>query len=268
MYCTINGRVIGRGRPATVMGVVNVSPESFFTGSYVPEKEIRSTAEGMMKDGAMVVDVGARSTAPNAPMLSQATELERIDRALDALDGSGITISVDTKDPIVLSRCLRHDIHAVNDISGLSSPGFAALVADAGLPAILMASHRRPGDATGLGDTVSALAAVVQRCVDAGIHEYVLDPGIGLWVPQRTVAQDWELCQAFEEFRVFERPLLAAVSRKSFIGYLVGAPPEKRLAASIALTVLLRQRGADMIRTHDVRETVDAMAVVQCMDGD
>lgn len=267
MHCTVNGRVIGGGRPAAIMGVINVSPESFYAGSYVPEGTIRKTAEDMVDRGAEIIDIGARSTAPASPRIERDIEAERMEKALTELDGSGITVSVDTTDTFVLGRCLGHDIHAANDIGGLADPGVAAMVGDAGLPAFLMASLRRPGDAIGLEGTLRALGAVVQRCEGAGIREYVLDPGIGLWVPGRNVDQDWDLCRNFGRFQVFDRPLLAAVSRKSFIGDLLGVPPEKRLSASIVLAVLLRQKGADVVRTHDVAETADALQVLEKMEG-
>ena len=144
----------------------------------------------------------------------------------------------------MLEVCLRHDIHAVNDISGLSSPVYARLVADAGLPAFLMASNYQPGDAVGLTRTIAAIGTVVERCESFGIKEYVLDPGIGLWTALRSPENDWELCQNFEKFSVFDRPLLAAVSRKSFIGNLLNREPVDRLAGSLAVTLMLLQKGA------------------------
>ena len=142
--------------------------------------------------------------------------------ALSALDGSGITVSVDTIHPEVLEACLRYDIHAVNDISGLSNPRFGELARDSGLPAILMASRSIPGDAVGFPATLETLRLVVERCGEYGIREFILDPGIGRWVPERTSRDDWDLVRRFGEFLILGRPLLAAVSRKTFIGELLG----------------------------------------------
>jgi len=100
------------------------------------------------------------------------------------------------------------------------------------------------------------------RCADAGITNYVLDPGIGLWTQKRTTALDWELCSYFEEFARFDHPLLAAVSRKTFLGEPRNRPPESRLAASLGLTALLITKGADIIRTHDIPETADVIRTV------
>jgi dihydropteroate synthase len=103
----------------------------------------------------------------------------------------------------------------------------------------------------------------MQRCDAAGIDNYVLDPGIGLWTPFRSVDNDWELSRRFDEFLRYDRPLLAAVSRKSFIGNLLDREPQDRLSGSIAVTMTLLQKGAAMVRTHDVKETVDTVRVFE-----
>jgi dihydropteroate synthase len=241
------------------MGVINCSPESFFHGSYVGPGSILSTAEEMIRQGAEIIDIGARSTAPLSPPISETTEAARLSAALREMDGSGIPVSVDTMYPSVLECSLSHDIHAANDISGFSNPAYARIVADAGLPSFLMASGRTQGDATTFSETLSHLALVVSRCEEAGVSSYVLDPGIGLWNPARTTALDWEICRNFDRCSRFERPLLAAVSRKTFLGEPDGLPPELRLAASLGITALLIGKGADIVRTHDIRETADVI---------
>jgi dihydropteroate synthase len=257
--CVVKDITIGPGFPVRLMGVINCSPESFFHGSYVRPGSIRARAEEMVSGGAEIIDIGARSTAPLSPPLSEATEADRLSAALGELDGSGIPVSVDTMYPSVLERSLSHDIHAANDISGLSSPAYARIVADAGLPSFLMASQRTQGDATSFDETLSHLALVVARCEEAGVSSFVLDPGIGLWSPGRSTALDWEICRNFEQCSRFGRPLLAAVSRKTFLGEPDNRPPELRLAASLGITALLVQKGADIVRTHDVRETAEVI---------
>ncbi len=128
-----------------------------------------------------------------------------------------------------------------------------------------MASKEQPGDARRLKDTLAALDIVVQRCENAGIHDYVLDPGIGIWTPFRSVEDDWELCRNFEKFQRFDRPLLAAISRKTFIGTLLNQHPEERLTGSLAVTMILLLKGASVVRTHDVRETRDVIRVFERM---
>jgi len=264
-HCVVNGITIGGDSPVRIMGVINCSPESFYANSYIPIDFVHKTAVEMVEQGADLIDIGSRSTAPNVQQISGTAEAERIDAALKELDGTGFTISVDTMNPWVLDVCLNHKIHAINDISGLSSSAYTQKVAKSGLPAFLMASESRPGDAIGPDATLSTLAKVVQRCETAGISEYVLDPGIGIWTPFRSVEDDWELCRNFEKFQRFDRPLLAAISRKTFIGTLLNQHPEERLTGSLAVTMMLLLKGASVVRTHDVRETRDVIRVFERM---
>lgn len=266
--CTISGLPIGGGAPVRLMGVINCSPESFYSGSYTPAAEVFSKACQMVEDGADIVDLGARSTAPGAHPISRDEEAARMVQALSVLEGSGIPVSVDTMDPVVLEVCLEYDVAAVNDISGLLNPEYAAIVSESGLPALLMASRRAVGDALTLEETHLALSMVETRAHAAGVTEYILDPAIGLWQNSRTVDLDWELCRNFRDFTTYMRPLLAAVSRKSFLGGLVGKAPAGRLAASLAMAALLVCNGADMIRTHDVADTRDAILVAERMKRD
>ena len=263
--CVVNNLVIGGDAPVRVMGVINCSPESFYANSYFPTDFVHKTAVEMVEQGADLIDIGARSTAPNTQAISGSTEAERIDAALRELDGSGITVSVDTMNPWVLDVCLNHGIHAVNDISGLSSQRYAQRLAQSGLPAFLMATNSQPGDAVGLDATLIALENVVARCEMYGIKDYVLDPGIGIWTPRRSVEDDWTLCRNFAEFGKFERPVLAAISRKTFIGDLLRRDPEDRLAGSLAVTLMLLERGASVVRTHDVAQTRDVIRVFERM---
>jgi dihydropteroate synthase len=257
----VNGIPIGKAFPVRLMGVINCSPESFYPGSYVVTGAIRARAEEMIAHGADLIDIGARSTAPRSPPLPEKEEMARLDLALAELDGSGITISVDTTRPAVLERCFSHDIHAANDISGLADPGYVRLVSESGLPAFLMASEKVPGDSTTLDQSFAATATVVSRCMEAGINNYVLDPAIGLWTPERITNLDWELCRNFDRFLCFDRPLLGAISRKTFLAGPHNLPPEERLPASLGLTSLLIAKGADVIRTHDVPETAEVIRV-------
>ncbi|MGB8308600.1 MAG: dihydropteroate synthase [Methanoregula sp.] len=259
--CRINNLEIGGTAPPRLMGVINVSGESFYLGSYIPITEVHTTAVAMIEQGADMIDIGARSTAPNTQAISGKTEAERIDAALKELDGTGITISVDTMNPGVLEVCLKHDIHAANDISGFVSPAYAKKVADAGLPAFVMATNQQPGDPIGVEATMDSLKEVMLRCEHAGVNEYVLDPGIGIWTPHRSIGDDWELCRNFERFHCFDRPVLAAVSRKTFIGMLLNRDPEDRLPGTLAVTMKLLGKGASIVRVHDVAATRDVMMV-------
>jgi dihydropteroate synthase len=263
--CRVNKLDIGGDAPPRLMGVINCSNESFYAGSYIPLEKIHATAVAMIEQGADMIDIGARSTAPNTQAISGKTEAERIDAALNELDGSGITLSVDTIHPGVLEICLKHDIHAVNDIGGLTDRTYARKVADTGLPAFLMAANGQPGDPIGVAETLASLEGVMRRCEEFGVNDYVLDPGVGIWTPLRSVDDDWELCRHFDEFLHFDRPVLGAVSRKTFIGMLLNREPEDRLWGSLAVTMKLLDKGASVIRAHDVAATRDVIKVYERM---
>jgi dihydropteroate synthase len=243
------------------MGVINGSPESFYGRSYVPPASVRPVAERQVDAGAEILDVGARSTAPGSPSITTAEEAARMDALLAELDGAGFVVSVDTSRPEVLEVCLGHDIHMLNDIGGLADPSLAARTGEAGLAACGMASFSIPGDAAGVDRTLEALALVAARAASASIDRLVMDPGIGLWNTGRTVEHDWALCCAFDRFAGLDHPVLAAVSRKTFLGAWTGRGPEERLAASLAVTGFLLDRGAHLVRTHDVAETADLIRV-------
>ncbi len=260
---TFHVKGIHIGRPCPVlMGVLNISPESFYPGSFVPISAMHETAGQMITDGADILDIGARSTAPGSPPISVSEETTRIKESLSELKGEDYVISIDTMHPEVLNAALHFDISLANDISGLQNPDLAQLISDAGLPAVLMASGKSPGDARSLQDTHAAIRNVLTRAQDLGIEEIILDPGIGKWIPERTAEDDWELCRHFHELSVYDLPLLAAVSRKSFIGELTGKPPTGRLAGTLAVTTRLLENGASVIRAHDIPETRDVIKSV------
>ena len=260
---TFHVKGIHIGRPCPVlMGVLNISPESFYPGSFVPISAMHETAGQMITDGADILDIGARSTAPGSPPISVSEETTRIKESLSELKGEDYVISIDTMHPEVLNAALHFDISLANDISGLQNPDLAQLISDAGLPAVLMASGKSPGDARSLQDTHAAIRSVLTRAQDLGIEEIILDPGIGKWIPERTAEDDWELCRHFHELSVYDLPLLAAVSRKSFIGELTGKPPTGRLAGTLAVTTRLLENGASVIRAHDIPETRDVIKSV------
>ncbi|WP_235855657.1 dihydropteroate synthase [Methanofollis fontis] len=253
---------VGGGAPPRLMGVINCSPESFFSGSFVPCRSIRERALSMIDEGADLIDIGARSTAPGSAPIPVKEEIERITTALTELDGSGITVSVDTMHAGVLEACLRHDVHVLNDIGGLHDPAITSCAAAAGLPVIAMAAERRPGDARGTEATLAALRHVGIRAAEAGIKHLILDPAVGRWTEERTFEDDWDLCRSFPRFSELGYPVILAISRKSFIGDLIGRPAADRLAGTLALTARLLPH-ADMVRAHDVAATRDAIFVIR-----
>ncbi|MCL2460701.1 MAG: dihydropteroate synthase [Euryarchaeota archaeon] len=259
--------VVGEGEGVTLMGVMNMSPDSFYAGSYVRPEELESRAQEMVALGAEVLDIGGQSTAPHAPYTDSATELERVISALKILSNSDIPVpvSVDTCNPVVLEAALHYDIDLINDVSGLISSDYGTLAADSGCAVIAMAAKTRPGDPKTFSGTMHALDMLCARMEQYEIDNYILDPGVGRWIPERTPDIDLELCYRFKELVVYERPLLAAISRKSFLGEIVGCPAEKRLSATLAMTSWLIFQGASMIRAHDIAETKDVIAVCSKM---
>jgi dihydropteroate synthase len=261
--CDLGGLLVGPPHPIRCMGVINCSPESFFSGSYVPPEMTASRAADLVAMGADIIDIGARSTAPHSHPISVSEERERLKTSLAELSDIDIRVSVDTRYPEVLEACLRFDITAVNDIHGLADEAFAKLLGDSGLPAIVMAAEREPGDAVGADATMRVLDLVMQRAERNGIQNIILDPGIGKWTTTRSPENDWELCASFSRFLEFNRPLIAAISRKSFIGDLLDADAQDRLAGTLGVTYHLLEQGASLVRAHDVKETKHLIKVFE-----
>ena len=244
------------------MGVLNISPESFYQGSFVPIAAVHKTADWMIQSGAEILDIGARSTAPGSQAISVTEETMRVKDCLNQLRGCDYNISIDTMYPEVLEAALHFDISLANDISGLINPKMGSIIADAELPAVLMASQNEPGDARSYEETHQAIRTVLSRAYRHEISDIILDPGIGKWTPERTANKDWELCRRFGELKQFDLPLIAAVSRKSFIGEITSRSPKERLAGTLAVTTRLIEEGAAIIRAHDIPETRD---IITCM---
>jgi dihydropteroate synthase len=261
--CKINKITVGGDNPVRLMGVVNCSPESFFSGSYTRPEGVYEQAALLIEKGADIVDIGARSTAPLSTPISVTDEIKRMKLALSEFSGSGIPVSVDTMYPEVLETCLKYEISCINDIHGLANENFAKIAGDSGLPAILMASYKVPGDPVGFDAMCDTLNVVLNRAENHGIDNIVLDPGVGRWTQERTSEDDWEICRRFDELNATGYPLLAAVSRKTFIGELVNAPPEGRLTGTLAVTYDLLEKGAAIVRTHDVSDTKDLITVFE-----
>ena len=259
---------VGGNNPPRILGVLNISPESFFSDSFTPCSQVFRRAEEMRRAGADIIDLGARSTALHAPPLSVSEEKGRVLSALKDLDGCGLPLSLDTCRPEVLTAALHYDIALVNDISGLADDAYAKAVADSGLPAILMAANRIPGDPLNFAETTAALSAVLSRAEQYGITDVILDPGVGKWTAERESAADWELCRRFSELKSYDLPLLAAVSRKSFIGDCLNKPSHERLFGSLAVLYHLMEAGADMLRVHDVGATADFVKIYTRLNGE
>lgn len=267
---------IGGGAPVMVMGVINVSPESFHAGSvYRGDEAILRAALQMVEAGAALVDVGARSTAPYLDTdISEAEETDRLAHAVALLaDTLPVPVSADTPRPAVARAALEAGARVVNDVSALAEPALAREVAARDAALITMAAPG-PGRVvtTPIATVRAVLAEALGRARAAGIDEerIVLDPGIGFFREAAVAWHDWDVAvlgglAALEDLG---RPLCVGVSRKSFVGALTGrAATDERLAGSLAATAAAVLGGAALIRTHDVRETVDAVRVAERIAG-
>ncbi|MGH7306345.1 MAG: dihydropteroate synthase [Candidatus Rokuibacteriota bacterium] len=266
------GVSLGRGVPVAVMGALNVSPESFHAGSvHTGTDDLLGAALAMVDAGAALIDVGARSTAPyGAPTVSEQDECLRLARAVGALAAKvPVPISADTARPGPARAALDAGARVINDVSGLRDPEVAALVRQRGAGAILMAS---PGEsASGSGPVASVKALLkesLERARAAGIPDehLVLDPGIGFFRNEAVAWDEWDaaVLAGLGELESLGRPICVGVSRKSFLGAIMGRPrTEDRLAGSLAATAVAVWNGAALVRAHDVAETLDAVRIAE-----
>jgi len=256
----------------SVMGVINVTPDSFSDGGVHLRVEPAVTAAwGMLAAGAAIVDVGGESTRPGSEGVSAEEELGRIEPVLTDLGGA--PVSVDTSKAAVARRALELGVELVNDVTALrADPELAGVVADAGCYLCLMhmlGEPRTMQQDPRYDDVVSEVKRFLEErlafAVDAGIREELvcLDPGIGFG---KTAAHNFELVRRLDELAAIGRPLLVGFSRKSSLGKLTGAAAGTA-AASIGAAVAAFDRGATILRVHDVREHVEALAAAKAVAG-
>jgi dihydropteroate synthase len=254
------------------MGALNVSPESFHRGSVHTEgADLLAAALTMVDAGATLIDVGARSTAPyGSATVSDRDERERLARAVGTLAAKvPVPISADTTRPGPARAALDAGARIINDVSGLRDPEVATLVCERRAGAILMAFPTgAPSGLPPVSVVKSLLNQALQRASDAGIsdEQVVLDPGIGFFRGEGIAWDEWDatVLAGLGELQGLGRPLCVGVSRKSFLGAIIGRPAtEDRLAASLAATAVAVWNGASLIRAHDVTETHDAVRVVE-----
>ncbi|MGM0771016.1 MAG: dihydropteroate synthase [Halobacteriota archaeon] len=261
----ICGLKIGDNHPVRLMGVINLSRESFYKGSVVDKDSVLDVAQRMIDDGATIIDLGARSTWPLADPITKQEECDRLLPALELLkDNLDALISVDTVFSDIAEKALEKGADVVNDVAGFATDGgMLDVVADHGCPVVVMAAGKLPGDPIGMDAIMHSLDDILVRSEERGIDtdQLILDPAIGKWVPEKLPMYDLETIDQFERLKVFEKPLLAAISRKSFIGDLLNKPATERLYGSLAAAAIVVQKGAHIIRTHDVAETLDVVQI-------
>lgn len=268
----ILGRVlVGDSHPVRLMGIINLSRESFYQGSVAGPHEALSLAAAMQEQGADMIDLGGVSTAPGSPLISEAVERERLFPALkDILDNLDITVSIDTQRSGIASEALSRGAACINDVSGLSDPNMAARVAEYDASLIIMASRQRAGDLLQINEIIALLGDRVRAAAKAGVSpaKISVDPGIGKWIPEKTPAHDLAILDGLLRLRALERPVVAAISRKSFIGECLHKPdPFQRLAGTLAATAIAVYLGAHIVRTHDIAASLDTVAMAKAIRG-
>jgi dihydropteroate synthase len=253
------------------MGIINLSRESFYQGSVAGPHEALSLATAMQEQGADMIDLGGVSTAPGSPLISEAVERERLFPALkDILDNLDISVSIDTKRSSIASDALSRGAACINDVSGLSDPNMAASVAEYDASLIIMASRQRAGDLLQINEIIALLGERVRAAALAGVcpAKISVDPGIGKWIPEKTPAHDLAILDGLLRLRALERPVVAAISRKSFIGERLHKPdPFQRLAGTLAATAIAVYLGAHIVRTHDIAASLDTIAMAKAIRG-
>jgi dihydropteroate synthase len=253
-----------------VMGVLNVTPDSFSDGGRFPDADAAvAAAERMAGDGAALIDVGGESTRPGSAPVDEAEELRRVMPVIERLAGRlPIPVSIDTRKPGVMKRAIEAGASLINDVGALRAPGAVEAVAGSGAAICLMHMQGEPGtmqDAPSYADVVAEVRAFlrsrVAACEAAGIGRarIAVDPGFGFG---KTLEHNLALLAGLPALAADGLPLLVGLSRKRMIGALTRRGDGERLAGSLAAAVVAVQNGARIIRAHDVRETVDVLRVV------
>ena len=260
---------------ARVMGILNVTPDSFSDGGqYVTVEEAVSRTAEMLSEGASIIDVGGESTRPGADPVTEAEERDRVVPVIEALSDRfpEALLSIDTYKPDVAWAALTAGADIVNDVTGLRhKPEMAEVAAEADAPLVVMHSAGEPGDLTRprdyddvIAQVRDALAQSVETAAQAGVEQIVIDPGFGFG---KSNEDNLRLINEVDELLTLNRPVLVGVSRKSTIGATLGTPEDPapvgdRLHGSLGATAVAVMRGATIVRTHDVAPTVKMLKVL------
>lgn len=272
-YLNVNGHLLDLSVPQ-VMGILNVTPDSFYSGSRMQtETDISARALQILDEGASIIDIGAYSSRPQAEHISPAEEMKRLRVGLEIVNRNhpNAVISVDTFRAEVAEYCVKeHGVAIINDIAaGEMDAQMFETVARLGVPYVMMhmqgtpqSMQREPHYENLLREVFLYFARKVQQLRDLGVKDIVLDPGFGFG---KTLEHNYELMAHLEEFSIFELPLLVGVSRKSMIYRLLGGTPQDALNGTTVLDTIALMKGANILRVHDVREAVETVKIVTTM---
>jgi dihydropteroate synthase len=255
-----------------VMGIVNVTSDSFSDGGRLDAQAAIAHARQLVHDGAVIVDVGGESTRPNATPVDEDVELDRVLPIVGTLARDGVCVSVDTMKPAVMRAAIAAGASMINDVRALQAEGALEVAAASDVAVCLVHMQGEPRtmqQAPAYRDVVAEVRAFLgrraQACIDAGIaaDRIVVDPGFGFG---KSLAHNVDLLRHVGDFGALGFPVLVGLSRKSMIGALTTRAIDDRQAGSIAAALLAASRGARLLRVHDVRGTVDALAVWQAVE--
>jgi len=250
------------------MGILNITPDSFFDGGrYAVLDCALAHASEMLAQGAEIIDVGGESTRPGSMPVSSSEQIDRILPVVEAIicNFPKALISIDTSDPLVMAAAIKCGAHIINDVCALSAKGAIELIAQTEVGVCLMHMQGRPHDmqakpsyADVLNEVSSFLEARTEACILAGIapHRIMIDPGIGFG---KSLEHNLALLNHLDHFLPLGFPVLVGASRKSMIGQVLNSAPSDRLYGSLGAHVVGVMRGARVIRAHDVKETKDAI---------
>ncbi|MBF1802014.1 dihydropteroate synthase [Alloalcanivorax profundimaris] len=263
---TCGARTLNLSAPL-VMGVLNVTPDSFSDGGrYTSRDAALRQAERLLAEGAAIIDVGGESTRPGAEPVPEQEELDRVIPVVEALTRElDALVSVDTSTPAVIRESAAAGAGLINDVRSLRRPGALEAAAATGLPVCVMHMRGEPGDMQDdpryddvTAEVIAFLRERVEACVAAGIprHQLLVDPGFGF---AKTLEHNLRLLAELEALRVLELPMLVGLSRKGMIGKVLDRPVDERMPGSVAAAVLCVDRGASIVRAHDVKATLDGV---------
>jgi len=246
------------GERTFVMGIINVTPDSFSGDGLVDQLDaIVARAQAMVEAGADIIDVGGESTRPGHQPVPAEEELRRVIPAIRALAAAvPVPISVDTSKAVVAEAALQAGASIINDVRGLQAdPAMATLAAEAGVPIIIMHDQKILSAERLIPDIVRELARRIDQALAAGVRweRIIVDPGFGFG---KTPDLNLLLLRCLGELRALGRPILVGTSRKSMIGYVLGTPPDDRVEGTAATVALAIANGADIVRVHDVPQMV------------
>lgn len=273
MILDCGGNTLDLSRPR-VMGILNITPDSFSDGGDFISPELAiSHAEQMLQDGADIIDIGGESTRPGAKVVSEQEELDRVIPVIEAIKQRwSVIVSIDTSKPVVMREAVVAGAGMINDVMALQAPGAMAAAQGLAVPVCLMHMQGQPRTMQQdpvyndvVADILDFFEQRVAACVAGGIprERLLLDPGFGFG---KTLEHNLRLLQRLDGFNQTGLPLLVGISRKSMLGAILdNAPVAERLYASLAAAVLALERGAAIIRVHDVKPTVDALKVVNAV---